>query len=142
MWWVKVVEMSFDSSLYKKRSFSLRISLVNVTKSTVSCGFDYIYWKIFKGKIHFLCSGSWKLLFEKIWQSLTEGIVFSFTFPGDWVSIIMRYTTQRKFEKFIDIHSIKYLQNSRVQRTPPKVFYKDFINISYEITSFPELFMS
>ena len=28
----------------KKWSFPLRISSVNVTKSTVSCGFGHIYW--------------------------------------------------------------------------------------------------
>ena len=32
------------SSLHKKWSFPLRISSVNVTKSTGNCGFDYIYW--------------------------------------------------------------------------------------------------
>ena len=29
----------------KKRSFLLRISSVNVTKSAVSCGFGHIYWR-------------------------------------------------------------------------------------------------
>ena len=33
-------------TLHKKWSFQLRISSVNVTKSTISCGFDHIYWKI------------------------------------------------------------------------------------------------
>ena len=31
--------------LHKKWSFSLRISSVNVTKSTVNCGFGHIYWR-------------------------------------------------------------------------------------------------
>ena len=31
--------------LHKKRSFSLRISSVNTTKSAVSCGFVHIYWR-------------------------------------------------------------------------------------------------
>ena len=44
-------------ALHKKWSFLLRISSVNVTKSTVSFGFGHIYrrnpqWK----KLHFLCS--------------------------------------------------------------------------------------
>ena len=30
--------------LHKKWSFPLRISSVNVTKSTISCGFGHIYW--------------------------------------------------------------------------------------------------
>ena len=34
-----------DISLHKKWSFPLRISLVNVTKSAVSCGFGHIYWR-------------------------------------------------------------------------------------------------
>ena len=32
-------------SVHKKWSFPLRIFCVNVTKSTVSCGFGHIYWK-------------------------------------------------------------------------------------------------
>ena len=31
--------------LHKKRSFPLRISSVNVTKSAVSCKFGHIYWR-------------------------------------------------------------------------------------------------
>ena len=30
--------------LYKKLNFTLRVSPVNVTKATVSCGFGHIYW--------------------------------------------------------------------------------------------------
>ena len=43
-------------ALHKKQSFSLKISLVNVTKLEGSCGFDHIYWKILNGKLHFLYS--------------------------------------------------------------------------------------
>ena len=32
-------------SLHEKWSFPIRISSVNVTKSTVSCGFGHVYWK-------------------------------------------------------------------------------------------------
>ena len=32
-------------TLHKKWSFPLRISSVNVTKSSVSCGFGHIYWR-------------------------------------------------------------------------------------------------
>ena len=32
-------------SVHKKWSLPLRIFFVNVTKSTVSCGFGHIYWK-------------------------------------------------------------------------------------------------
>ena len=32
-------------TLHKKWSFPLSISLVNVTKSAVSCGFGHIYWR-------------------------------------------------------------------------------------------------
>ena len=34
-----------DKSLQKKWSFLIRISSGNVTKSTLSCGFDHIYWR-------------------------------------------------------------------------------------------------
>ena len=34
-----------DEKLHKKWSFPLRISPINVTKSTVSCGFGHIYWR-------------------------------------------------------------------------------------------------
>ena len=51
-------------SLHKKWSFPLRISSVNVTKSSVSCGFgpqfpkDLVTYteEILNGKLHFLCS--------------------------------------------------------------------------------------
>ena len=32
-------------TLYKKGSFQLRVSSVNVAKSTGNCGFGHIYWK-------------------------------------------------------------------------------------------------
>ena len=40
----------------KCRSFPLRISSVNVTKSAENCGFGHIYWRNLNGKLHFLCS--------------------------------------------------------------------------------------
>ena len=45
--WVYAVESTKSNwfALHKKRSFPLRISSVNVTKSAVSCGFGHIYWK-------------------------------------------------------------------------------------------------
>ena len=61
LWWATVRSFSYTLSkpyspsfvfccvggvaLHKKWSFSLRISFVNVTKSTVSCGFGQIYWR-------------------------------------------------------------------------------------------------
>ena len=44
--------------LHKKWSFPLRISLVNVTKSAVSCGFGHIYWR----------NSRWKTLFFVHWK--------------------------------------------------------------------------
>ena len=38
----------------KKRSFPLRISWVNVTKSAEKCGFGHIYWRILYWKTSFL----------------------------------------------------------------------------------------
>ena len=43
----------FDSSLYKKLSFRLTLSLVNVNKSAVSCRFGQIYWRNPYWKISF-----------------------------------------------------------------------------------------
>ena len=43
-------------TLHKNWSFRLRVSSVNVTKSSGNCGFGHIYWKIFTGKLHVLCS--------------------------------------------------------------------------------------
>ena len=50
-----VVNTDYDTLLYpllnkldrlrKKWSFALRVSLVNVTKSAVFCGFGHIYWR-------------------------------------------------------------------------------------------------
>ena len=36
---------SEKNPLHKKRSFPLRISLVNVSKSAGNCGFAHIYWR-------------------------------------------------------------------------------------------------
>ena len=46
------------NTVQKKWSFPLTISLVNVTKSTISCGFGLISEEILNGKLHFLCSVS------------------------------------------------------------------------------------
>ena len=51
-----VITIFFCHTLHKKWSFRLRISSVNVTKSSGNCGFGHIYWKIFTGKLQFLCS--------------------------------------------------------------------------------------
>ena len=41
---------------YLNKSFPLRISLVNVNKSAVSCGLFTFTKEIFNGKLYFLCS--------------------------------------------------------------------------------------
>ena len=46
----------FRIVVHKKWSFPLRISSVNVTKSTVSCGYIHIYWRNPSWKASFLCS--------------------------------------------------------------------------------------
>ena len=40
----------------KKWSFTVRISLVNVTKSTVYYRFGHIHWRFLNRDLHFLCS--------------------------------------------------------------------------------------
>ena len=50
--------MCYGLSLHKKWSFPLRISSVNMTKSTGDCGFGHIYWRNPSWKLHFLCSVS------------------------------------------------------------------------------------
>ena len=44
--------------LHKKWSFPLRISSVNVSKSTVSCRFGHIYWRNPQWKTSFFCAVS------------------------------------------------------------------------------------
>ena len=41
----EILQNSQENILYNKWSFLLGISSVNVTKSAVSCGFGYIYWR-------------------------------------------------------------------------------------------------
>ena len=41
----------------QKLCFPIRISLVNMTKSAVSCGFGHTYWRNLDGKLQLLCSG-------------------------------------------------------------------------------------
>ena len=45
--WVRFLlqSLKFPMSLHKKWSFPSRISLINVTKSAVFCGFSHIYWR-------------------------------------------------------------------------------------------------
>ena len=54
--------------LHKKWSFPLRISLVNVTKSAVSCGFGHIYWRNSRWKTLFFVH--WKIRSTCAWQML------------------------------------------------------------------------
>ena len=65
------------NALHKKWSFSLRISSVNVTKSTENCRFGHIYWKNPDGKLHFLCSDGLALLLVVTWLTLHRNIAFS-----------------------------------------------------------------
>ena len=54
-----------DAYTAQKISFPLRISLVNVTKSAVSCGFLTFTEETLNGKLHFLCNViKGQLLFE------------------------------------------------------------------------------
>ena len=53
-------------TLHKKRSFPLRISLVNVTKSAVSKFTE----EILNGKLHFLCSVIFNKIVELTWTYL------------------------------------------------------------------------
>ena len=46
----------FKSSMHKKRSFTLRIYSVNVTKTAGNCGFGYLYGRNHEWKASFLCS--------------------------------------------------------------------------------------
>ena len=43
--WKVLLKEPYTLTLYKKRSFQLRISSLNVTKSAVSCGFGQNYWR-------------------------------------------------------------------------------------------------
>ena len=62
----KVTRLFGFYTMAQKWSFSLKVSSVTVTKSTVSYGSGNIYWRILNGKLHFLCSelwGYWPLTF-------------------------------------------------------------------------------
>ena len=51
----------------KKRSFPLRISSVNVTKSAVSFGFDHIYWRNSWRKISLFVQKSLGVTIQILW---------------------------------------------------------------------------
>ena len=69
-------------ALHKKWSFPLRISVVNVTKSTGNCGFGHVYWG----------NPSWKNSFFVQWsQCYTE--IWCFIYP---------YSLYRKL--LVDLH--------------------------------------
>ena len=54
---LKISNVTFELlTLHKKWSFPLRISSVNVTKSTDSCGFGHIYWRNPSCKTSFFCA--------------------------------------------------------------------------------------
>ena len=66
-WHPKDFLEKFLCALHKKWSFSLRISSVNVTKSTGNCGFGSIHWRNSE-KLHFLYSGV-NVIPECFWAS-------------------------------------------------------------------------
>ena len=43
--WNNIPNVTIRPSLHKKWSFSLRVSSVYVTRSTVSCQFSHVYWR-------------------------------------------------------------------------------------------------
>ena len=61
---------SWLPSLYKKWSFPLRISSVNVTQSAVSCNLVTFTEEILNGKFHFLCSAYHSNLWIVSWNYL------------------------------------------------------------------------
>ena len=74
------IDLKSKSTLYKKWSFPLRVSFVNVTKLEVFCGFGQIYWIMPYWKTSFSCKsinwlGStwrehWLLAFYEIFNIL------------------------------------------------------------------------
>ena len=62
---ISVSSKNIVNSLHKKWSFPLRISSVNVTKTTISCGFSHISWKNPECKTSFF--GHW---FAFHWMSV------------------------------------------------------------------------
>ena len=56
--------VTYEQSLHKKWSFSLRISSLNVSESAVSCEFSHIYWRNPERKTSFFvcCESSLQLL--------------------------------------------------------------------------------
>ena len=81
------------TTMDEKWIFLLRISSVNVTKSTVSCGFGRIYWKNPQGNLQFLCGVS--CFFYFCWNVFTAS-----SFCGIWLS--------KHFDIFL-VHFINFI---------------------------------
>ena len=68
----KFGNLSRSDLLHKKKSFLLRLSSVNMTKSAENCGFGHIYWRNPSRKTTFFCAVTVLLCFKirKLGQTL------------------------------------------------------------------------
>ena len=103
-------------ALYKKWSFQWRISSVNVTKSTVSCGFRHIYWR----------NPQWKTSFFVQWERINKELKYE---DLDWCS------NSHISELFTII--VKSLPRRYERHVKMKVFYSSgFEKYQLEIPSY------
>ena len=103
-------------ALYKKWSFQWRISSVNVTKSTVSCGFRHIYWR----------NPQWKTSFFVQWERINKEFKYE---DLDWCS------NSHISELFTII--VKSLPRRYERHVKMKVFYSSgFEKYQLEIPSY------
>ena len=80
---IRKIKQKTKYPLHKKRSFPLRVSSVNVTKSTVFCGFGHIYWRNPYRKTSFFLQWS---LFRSQWTKVSVNVIWLFNsqYPLNW----------------------------------------------------------
>ena len=92
---IRKIKQKKKYPLHKKRSFPLRVSSVNVTKSTVFCGFGHIYWRNPYRKTSFFLQWS---LFRSQWTKVSVNVIWLFQFP---------IPSKLKFDKILHINRFK-----------------------------------
>ena len=90
---IMFVEYFARFTLHKKWIFPLRISSVNVTKSTGNCGFGHIFWRYPEWKTSFFVQCH---VHKCYWFLLT--IFFNLTKFGPTISILLLRLSEYRFD--------------------------------------------
>ena len=101
----------------KKRSFLLRISSVNVTKSTGNCGFGQIYWRNLNEKLHFLCNVFFKCFRYLQWRTHNWQLAIFLDF---WVFI---KSSTFELNRFCYFFLKKFFWNALHEKCPNTKFF-------------------